>query len=345
MIHHPPDKRTAPTTSVATGVLPTMELKYDNLSEYKVENLQCFLCFITFRDPKSKARHMKKTHGDIYKQQLQLTETKFSCYKCDKIYSTSEELSEHSTTHDNNEKSFQCPYCRATFYTFTEVTKHRRWDCGKRQCPCKDCGLKFPNPSRLNQHRLKVHSSRVGSPIEEDLTHKCPKCDCIFQNEDELIDHQERDIDCTISEPKPPPKKRGRKPKGEKESVTKKDTIEYRSSNNVVEDVRSIKKEQVELEIPCPEANCDLVFPSVDALRAHKKEQHSRPSRKPHACSECAQSFNEAHQLTEHMAKDHSSEEYTCPTCGEGFPDTNDLIDHMSTHCKKEEPEFNAENV
>ncbi|KAJ0055056.1 hypothetical protein NL108_008988, partial [Boleophthalmus pectinirostris] len=48
------------------------------------------------------------------------TETKFSCYKCDKIYSTSEELSEHSTTHDNNEKSFQCPYCRATFYTFTE---------------------------------------------------------------------------------------------------------------------------------------------------------------------------------------------------------------------------------
>ncbi|KAK7898911.1 hypothetical protein WMY93_019764 [Mugilogobius chulae] len=294
-----------------------MELKYDNLSDYKLENLQCYMCFITFRDPKSKARHMKKTHGEIYKQQLQLTETQFSCYKCDKIYSTSEELSEHSATHNQDEKSFQCRYCRATFYTFTEVTKHRRWDCGKRQCPCKDCGIKFPNPSRLNQHRLKVHSPRAGSQKEEDLTYKCQKCDCIFQNEDELIDHQERDLDCSISEPKPPPKKRGRPPKSEKQS--------------------GMKKTQ--------SANCDLVFPSVDALRAHKKQQHSKPSRKLHTCTECDQSFTEAHQLTVHMATDHCSEECSCPTCGEVFSDTNNLTYHMSTHCKKEEPEFNVENI
>lgn len=322
-----------------------------NLMDYKLENLQCFMCFITFSDPKSKARHMKKTHGDIYKLQLQQTETKFSCYKCDKFYYTSEELSEHSATHDNDEKSFQCPYCRATFYTFTEVTKHRRWDCGKRQCPCKDCGIKFPNPSRLNQHRLKVHSPRVGTPQEEDLTYKCSKCNCIFQNEDELIDHQERDLDCTISEPKPPPKKRGRKPKSGRTALTtenntqsKKDRDESRPMESV-EDVCLVKKEKTELEIPCPEANCDLVFQSVGALRAHKKEAHVRPSRKPHSCAECDQSFAEADELTVHMAKDHCSEEYTCPTCGEGFSDTRHLLTHMSSHCKKEEPEFSEGNV
>lgn len=310
-----------------------MELNHGDLGnhmEYKMENLQCIMCFITFADPKSKARHMKKSHRDLYKHQLQQMKTKFSCYKCEKFYYTSEELSEHSATHDNSEKSFQCPYCRTSFYTFSEMTKHRRWDCGKRQCPCKDCGLKFPNPSRLNQHRLRMHSPRVGTSVEEDLTYKCCKCSCIFQNEDELIDHQERDLDCTISEPKPPPKKRGRKPKSSDSGSTK----------TVISDC-FVKKEKSVLEIPCPEADCDLVFPSVDALRAHKKQVHVRPSRKLHLCTVCEQTFDEAEELAVHMAKEHSSEEYACPTCGEVFSDTSLLLGHMSSHCKTEELEFN----
>lgn len=301
--------------------------------DYKQENLQCYLCFITFADPKSKARHMKKTHADIYKQQLQQNHTKFSCYKCDKFYYTSEELSEHSATHDNHDKSFQCPYCRMSFYTFREVTKHRRWDCGKRKCPCKDCGINFPNPSRLIQHRLKVHSSRVGTPMDEDLTYRCFKCNCIFQNEDELIDHQERDLDCTICDPKPPPKKRGRKPKTESRSA------------KTVANVCTVKKEKAELEIPCSEANCDLVFPSVDALRAHKKEAHVRSSRKLHKYLESEQTFAEAEKLTINKSKDHCSKEYVCPTCGEGFSDTSLLLDHMCSHCKQEESELIVEIV
>lgn len=35
------------------------------------ENLQCFQCFITFCNAKAKERHMKKSHREEYKQQLQ----------------------------------------------------------------------------------------------------------------------------------------------------------------------------------------------------------------------------------------------------------------------------------
>jgi len=35
------------------------------------ESLQCFQCFITFCNSKAKERHMKKSHREEYKQQLQ----------------------------------------------------------------------------------------------------------------------------------------------------------------------------------------------------------------------------------------------------------------------------------
>lgn len=35
------------------------------------EGLQCFQCFITFCNSKAKERHMRKCHGDQYKQHLQ----------------------------------------------------------------------------------------------------------------------------------------------------------------------------------------------------------------------------------------------------------------------------------
>ena len=41
------------------------------------ENLQCFQCFITFCSAKAKERHMKKSHREEYKQQLQQVNNAF----------------------------------------------------------------------------------------------------------------------------------------------------------------------------------------------------------------------------------------------------------------------------
>lgn len=93
------------------------------------------------------------------------------------------------------------------------------------------------------------------------------------------MQHQERfasDINCDA---KPQGKKRGRKPKnvaqdGEGDSKKIKEEEGEEGCNDFLAEGCS----STELKIPCPEADCDLIFPSVAALRAHKKEGHSAPA-------------------------------------------------------------------
>ncbi|KAK2830487.1 hypothetical protein Q5P01_018418 [Channa striata] len=308
------------------------------LQSYQHENLQCFQCFITFCDSKAKERHMRKSHRDQYKQQLQQANIVFTCYKCDKCFSSSGELSQHQATHNTEEKSFQCLYCRKSFFTFTELNQHRRHECIERRCPCRDCGALFPSPSRLRSHRIAVHPQ---SPVVADdiNTYQCCKCSSGFQTEDELLQHQEKfanDLNCNV---KPQGKKRGRKPKHaaqgkvESKKIKQEDEGEgCKGKNNSTAEGCPSDELQPQLKIPCPEADCDLIFPSVAALRAHKKEQHGPLSRKNHACTECNQSFARPEQLKRHMNRAHHRSSHTCPTCGKSFVRESALKVHKNTH-------------
>ncbi|XP_010790717.1 zinc finger protein 595-like [Notothenia coriiceps] len=313
------------------------------LQSYQHESLQCFQCFITFTNSKAKERHMRKSHRDQYKQHLQQTDTVFTCYKCDKSFPFSEELSQHQATHSTEEKPFLCAYCQKNFFTFTELNKHRRHDCIERRCPCRDCGALFPSPSRLRNHRLAVHPQNP--MVADDIhTYQCCKCSSGFLTEEELLEHQERfanDINCDV---KPQAKKRGRKPKNatQGEMVESKKIKQEEEARECEEDNDSSTEDcpstelQPELKIPCSEANCDLIFPSVAALRAHKSEAHGPPSGNAHTCSECEESYARPEQLKAHMARDHHPG-YTCPTCGESFEQESTLTTHQDTHTEGEE--------
>uniref|UniRef100_A0A3Q3SH20 Zinc finger protein 25-like n=1 Tax=Mastacembelus armatus TaxID=205130 RepID=A0A3Q3SH20_9TELE len=304
------------------------------------ESLQCFQCFITFCNSKAKERHIRKSHRDQYKQQLQQNNTVFTCYTCDKCFSSSEDLSQHQATHSREEKAFLCSYCRKSFFTFTELNKHRRHECIERRCPCRDCGALFPSPSRLRSHRIAVHPQ--GPVVADDVnTYQCCKCGRGFQTEEDLLQHQERfaaDQNCDM---KPQGKKRGRKPKytaqgGMVDSKRIKQEEEAGGYDDSPAEGYPSNKLQPQLEIPCPEAECDLVFPSVAALRAHKKEKHGPPPRKTHACTECEERFARPEQLEAHMARAHCSA-YTCLTCGKSFAQESALKVHQYTHTAVEE--------
>ncbi|KAM4538633.1 uncharacterized protein PAE49_019729 isoform 1-T2 [Odontesthes bonariensis] len=301
-------KPTSPAIKPAPVVAP--------LQSYQHESLQCFQCFITFSDPKAKERHMRKSHRDQYKQHLQQTNTLFTCYKCDKCFSSSEELTQHQIAHSTEEKPFLCAYCQKNFCTFTELTKHRRYQCVERRCPCRDCGASFPSPSRLRYHRIAVHphSPEVADDIN---TFQCCKCGRSFHTEEELLHHQEKfasNLNCDV---KPQAKKRGRKPKyvDQGGAVGVKKTKQEKAAEGSKEssDSPTEGSSSVELKIPCSEADCDCTFPSVAALRAHKKDKHGPPTRKA------------------------PSSEYTCVTCGKSFARESSLKSHQTCHTEGEE--------
>lgn len=220
-----------------------------------------------------------------------------------------------------------------------QVNQHRRQECIERRFPCQDCGSLFPSPARVRHHRITMHSQSSVVPGNTN-THKCCKCRRSFQTEDELLQHQEKyayNVKCGIITPA---KKRGRKPKntaqggivdGKKIKTESEEGFDDSPSEGCPSD-----KQQTQLQIPCPEEDCDLVFSSVTALRAHKRAEHGPSSNKPHTCTQCDESYARPEQLQAHMSKTHCSE-YTCPTSGEGCVSQGDIKIHQDTHTEGEE--------
>ncbi|KAI7806608.1 oocyte zinc finger protein XlCOF28-like isoform X2 [Triplophysa rosa] len=347
------------------------------IQSYQHESLQCFQCFITFCNSKAKERHMKKSHREEYKQQLQQCDTLFTCYVCDRTFPSSEELTQHQSTHNKEDKPFKCAHCQESFRTFSELTTHRRQVCPERQFACKECNETFRSPGLLRNHRLAQHPVHLEGEDADDpaKTYRCGKCGKGFEEEAELLQHQENHAGERHCNGCTPVKRRGRPPKadsafsGEKKIKRKKEdeAEEANDSENASatptsaeakgkmgvrrgrppksdqetkaedDDAENDEKKPKAVpdptrQIPCSE--CDLTFPALAQLRAHKKEKHTQ--RKPHPCAECEESFNRPEQLEAHMARAHSAGRHTCPTCGKSFGRESNLKAHQQTHEKEE---------
>lgn len=277
---------------------------------YQRDSLQCIQCLITFCSSKAKERHMKKSHREEYKLQLMETNTLFSCYTCEKSFTSSEALSEHQIIHFTEDKPFRCSYCCKPFFYFSDMNKHRRRECRKRRSLCTDCGVLFPSIAQLRTHRLAAHPE--GSIMANDDNYECLKCGRGFEAEGDLQLHQEKFADQTNCDAKPPGKKRGRKPKCAAANDGKR--MKEKDSDSPTEGCSS-----AQLMIPCPEGECDLIFHSVAALRAHKRVEHGPPPRNA------------------------PSSEYSCPICGQSFARESSLRAHQISHTKEEEEDEEEE--
>ncbi|XP_026105006.1 zinc finger protein 16-like [Carassius auratus] len=347
------------TTSIQQHAPPPV------IQSYQHESLQCFQCFITFCNSKAKERHMKKSHREEYKQQLQQCDTLFTCYVCDRTFPSSEELTQHQSTHNKEDKPFKCAHCQECFRTFSELTTHRRQVCPERQFVCKECNETFRSPGLLRNHRLAQHPVPMDGEDPEDSTktYRCGKCGRGFEEEAELLQHQENHAGDRHCNGSAAVKRRGRPPKTEpaekkakqknneaeaeepeetnhsEDASAKPATAEVKTGGRRGRPAKSTQEPKAEddkaaLQIPCTE--CDLTFPNLAQLRAHKKEKHTQ--RKPHACGECEESFNRPEQLEAHMARAHSAGRHTCPTCGKSFGRESNLKAHQQSHGKEEKP-------
>lgn len=237
----------------------------------------------------------------------------------------------------------------------------------------------FRSPGLLRNHRLAQHPVHLDEEDADDptKTYRCGKCGKGFEEEAELLQHQENhagERHCNggtlVKRRGRPPKadgavagenkikrkkedeaeepeaandsenssatptsaegktggRRGRPPKSDQEPKADDDAENDEKKPKVVPDPAR--------QIPCSE--CDLTFPSLAQLRAHKKEKHTQ--RKPHPCAECEESFNRPEQLKAHMARAHSAGRHTCPSCGKSFGRESNLKAHQQTHEKEEKP-------
>lgn len=372
------------------------------IQPYQHENLQCFQCFITFCNSKAKERHMKKSHREEYKQQLQQGDTLFTCYVCDRTFTSSEELTEHQPTHSKEDKPFKCSYCQESFRTFSELTAHRRQICPERQFVCKDCNETFRSPAQLRTHRLAQHPRPEveggEEPEDHSKTHRCGKCGRGFESEPELVMHQENHAEDQQCNGSASPKKRARAPKpedvtgGEKKGKYKKKKEdgevkeEVDTSNHAEEDSaapaelkakpgrgrppkakenttatesKTSAKEKNPNVAPsrqqrCPE--CNLTFPGLAQLRAHKKEKHTTSKAagketttagdnkaaaeektpkaaalRQHRCPECQVTFPALAELRAHKKEKHTSRKaHPCEECEESFARSEQLEAHKA---------------
>ncbi|XP_064155828.1 zinc finger protein 576.2 [Anguilla rostrata] len=328
---------------------------------YQHENLQCFQCFITFCNSKAKERHMKKSHREEYKQQLQQCDTLFTCYVCDRTFPSSEELTQHQASHNKEDKPFKCPHCQESFRTFSELTSHRRQVCPERQFVCKDCGETFRGPALLRSHRLMQHPPRP-EPEQEGAddatkTHRCGKCGRGFETEAELLQHQENhagDRHCNGSGPAPA-KRRGRPPKseeavaaaaadGEKKGKRRKKgegegegAEEPGVKNHAEPDGPAEEKVKAKRGRPAKSAQEPQAEPSQDQQAEEKK-----PPARQHPCPDCELSFPAAAQLRAHKKEKHSRaaapppprKAHPCGECEESFARPEQLEAHAArAHC------------
>ncbi|XP_057684138.1 oocyte zinc finger protein XlCOF7.1-like [Corythoichthys intestinalis] len=227
------------------------------------EDLCCHQCLITFVSQKSKQNHMRRTHPDLYTSQLVEKHTLWSCYNCNGIFHSPEELAIHREAHHQGENRPVCPSCSKVFSNFSRLYRHELLGCGG-EWHCRECDVHCHLLLEFHKHCIQEHDCDVVGGGQSG-GRRCAVCRRTFRNDEALRKHQERVENARV------------KPDGEpqSEAPTKRRRIEEDDRERQEEQE---KEEKEELKIPCPKEDCNQVFPTLEALRAHKKCHHLSPS-------------------------------------------------------------------
>ncbi|MEQ2240331.1 hypothetical protein ILYODFUR_013704 [Ilyodon furcidens] len=346
----PPEKPAEPYKPVILNGPPA-----PSVQSYQHENLQCFQCFITFCNAKAKERHMKKSHREEYKQQLQQGNTLFTCYVCDRTFLSSEELTQHQPTHSNDDKPFKCVHCKESFKTFSELTSHRRQVCPEKLLVCKDCSQTFRSPGLLRAHRLTQHprpDESAEQPEDPSKPHRCKKCGQGFEAESDLQAHQEKYPEgqqCNGSAS--PVKKRGRPAKAEEPAGSEKKAKRKKKDEEEISEESTKASSTVESAIAPGEdkgkaGGAKRGRPSKSASETEDKKgseddsqapaKEKKPKEDPAPprqipCTECDLTFPGLVQLRSHKKEKHTPRKaHPCEECEESFARPEQLEAHMS---------------
>lgn len=308
----------------------------------------CYVCDRTFMSSEELTQH-QPTHSKDDKP--------FKCVHCKESFKTFSELTVHRRQMCP-ERQFPCKDCSETFRSAAMLRTHRlthhlrteetvQHDEAAKSPMCKKCGQSFESETDLVAHTEK-HSkgqpcngaasnkkrgrpSKADDAATADKMGKRKKKDEGEEPEDQIKAPSTSESVSTAEEKgKSVSSKRGRPSK----AAAKMDTEEKSSADEDQTNEKKLKsKPAVILKIPCTE--CDLTFPGLVQLRAHKKEKHTQ--KKAHPCEECEESFARPEQLDAHMTRVHAVGRFACSTCGKSFGRERTLKAHEKTHSEEED--------
>lgn len=289
----------------------------------------------------------------------------FKCVHCKESFKTFSELTAHRRQ-VCPERQLVCKDCNETFRSAGllrthRLTQHPRPEVDTTEQPedatkthrCKKCGQGFETEPELVAHQEKYpegqqcngsassvkkrgRPSKTEDPAGAEKKGKRKKKDEAEASEEAVNASSVLESAETPAEEKGKAggAKRGRPSK----AAAKSETEDKKSPEDDTEASGKEKKPKVESVVsrqhPCPE--CDLTFPGLVQLRAHKKEKHT--PRKAHPCEECEESFARPEQLDAHMSRAHAVGRFACPTCGKSFGRERTLKAHQKSH-PDEKPE------
>lgn len=263
------------------------------------------------------------------------------------------------------EKQLVCKDCNETFRSAGLLRAHRlaqhprpdletteQLEDPTKTHRCKKCGQGFETESELIVHQEKYpegqqcngsapsikkrgRPSKTEEPAGAEKKGKRKKKDEAEASE-EAVKASSTELAATPEEEKGKAggAKRGRPTK----AAAKSEMEDKKTSEDASQTSAKEKKPKADppsaRQHPCPE--CDLAYPSLIQLRAHKKEKHA--PRKAHPCDECEESFARPEQLDAHMSRAHAVGRFACSICGKSFGRERTLKAHQKSH-PEEKPE------
>lgn len=226
--------------------------------------------------------------------------------------------------------------------------------CPERQFVCKECNETFRSPALLRTHRLAQHPARPDGDDADDpsKTHRCGKCGRGFEEESELLHHQENHAANQHCNGSGPVKRRGRPPKAETSSATG-EKKQKRSENETAEKCEDTPPAPAPAPPPPPSppaaAAAADAKPKTGGRRGRppksvsqdskadedksdsKKTKTASPTGRQIPCPECDLVFSAAAQLRAHKKEKHTQRKaHPCQECEESFNRAEQLEAHMA---------------
>lgn len=286
------------------------------LQHYK---LSCDLCSEPLEDFTELRKHYKYVHDEqgylkccnkkIFKKcwmvehiQLHLNPDAFHCDICNKSYSSSKVLKEHTKeVHSPNEsRPFKCETCLKPFVSNAHLNAHIMVAHGS--VPCPQCPKLLASQGSLKKHLVAMHG--------DGEQHVCEVCARVFRSKQCFDTHvkahlgtrTENRVQCSMC------------------SVWLTDKYCL---------TKHIRRMHVQPEVALSCELCGKQVRNQDGLNCHMRRAHTESR---FECEMCHKKFKRPHHMREHIAIHHTGENlYGCNHCAERFNTKNKQYMHRKT--------------